>query len=218
MIETMLMKESVSGEGDVLLAGTMDHGWFGEVSAEDFITGDALAAQIGLTAGIAFNSDAGWLKFSLENRTLYVAKRPFRYNLMGNDLYYLGVVYGNLQITVSGKRYKVRLLKGRGDGLTTTTPEGNDTESTWGSEWNRLMYHVSASPNGGAMTSEGISVGDWAQFSDEELGAVGYGSRTLCQERATTTIFIRRMAAIQRITNANINVANGWRPCLELVD
>lgn len=206
------------GDREPLVAGTYEQGYYGEVSADSFITGDQLAAQVGLTAGTAFNSDAGWLKFSLENRTLYVAKRPFRYNLMGNDLYNLGVMYGNLQITVSGKQYKVRLLKGRGDGLTTSIPDGYDTEPTWGSEWNRLMYHVSASPNGGAMTSEGISVGDWAQFSDEELGIVGNGSRNFCQERLTTTIIVRRMAIIQRITNANINVANGWRPCLELVE
>jgi hypothetical protein len=68
-------------QGEPLLAGTYEHGYYGEVPAGEFITGDQLATQVGLTAGTAFNSDADWLKFSLDNRTLYVAKKPFRYNL-----------------------------------------------------------------------------------------------------------------------------------------
>ena len=32
--------------GDLLINGTMNLGWFGEISADDFITGDALADAI----------------------------------------------------------------------------------------------------------------------------------------------------------------------------
>ena len=52
----------IGGPGNrILLKGTMDAGWFGEVKASDFITGDELAKLIGLTAGTSQYSDEPWL-------------------------------------------------------------------------------------------------------------------------------------------------------------
>lgn len=193
--------------------------------ADEFITGDQLTAQVGLTAGTAFNSDAGWLKFALNNRTLYVAKRPFRRSLNWNALITRQLVLGDRQVIINKHTYTIRLLKGRGDNLTTAPGNGYDLPSTYDSEWNRLMYHVSASPNAGATTSEGISVGDWAQFSNAELGLDGtYGYRSWCQE-------VNGSLAIVRGTQNNLSyiftggiattsntLIYGWRPVLELVE
>ena len=189
--------------------------------ASEFITGDQLATQIGLTAGTAFNSDAGWLKFSLDYKTLYVAKRPFRQGISWNQINSIGAVTGTTQITVNGKQYRVRLLKGRGDGLNTTISYGNDTLPTWGSEWNRLMYHVAASINGTNISSEGIVSGDWAQFSNADLALNGLSS--LCQEVITgnTNIVARGSqgaGTIEQTTRTNTHIWTGWRPCLELVE
>ena len=213
------------GDREPLLAGTYEQGYYGEVPVSEFITGNQLATQIGLTAGTAFNSDVGWLKFSLDNRTLYVAKKPFRYNLNWAAINTVGAVFGTMQVTINGKLYKVRLLKGRGDGLETNITAGYDIQPTWGSEWNRLMYHVSASPNAGFTTSEGISVGDWAQFTNDELGSVGTGSFSLCQEsfmiNTTRYAVVRywgdRVAGIGTYAATDTGSMGAWRPCLELV-
>ena len=213
---------SVQGPSD-LLYGTLEHGYYGEISASEFITGNQLATQVGLTAGAAFNSDAGWLKFSLDYKTLFVAKRPFRHSITWNELNAVGAVFGTAQITINGKLYKVRLLKGVAVGNDISVL-GDDIQPTWGSEWNRLMYHVSASPNNGTMTSEGISVGDWAQFSNLELNVTGStGSRSHVQESVfgTGLAFFRsnnNITVVGYNGKNNGNLLYGWRPCLELVE
>lgn len=188
-----------------------------------------MATQIGLTAGTPFNSDAGWLKFSLDYKTLYVAKRPFRHSVSWNQINARGAVFGTTQITIHGKRYKVRLLKGRGDGLSTDLSSGYDTLATHGSEWNRLMYHVSGKPFASAsntLASEGITEGDWAQFSEAELltnTTYGYGSYSWCQDTISTNRFVRGYygaSLIVTIGSSSTAPASilGWRPVLELVD
>ncbi len=213
------------GDPTELLYGTLEHGYYGEVPADAFIPGNALASEIGLTAGTAFNSDAGWLKFALDYKTLYVAKRPFRYSVSWDQINARGAVFGTMQVTINGKLYKVRLLKGRGDGLDTVIAGGHDTQPTWGSEWNRLLYHVSASPNNGLMTSEGITVGDWAQFSEAELltnYVYGNGSRSWCQESSGPDKRVGRgaggVSAVFHVAKDSQNLNTGWRPCLELVE
>ncbi len=215
------------GDREPLLAGTYEQGYYGEVLASEFITGDQLATRIGLTAGTAFNSDAGWLKFSLENRTLYVAKRPFRRSIAWNDLDAIGAVFGTIQITINGKQYQVRLLKGRGDGLTTSIPYGFDTQPTHNSEWNRLLYHVSGKPfidSRNTLESEGITEGDWAQFSEAELltnYTYGNGSYSWCQDGTGTLRCVRGsdgVSFINSIHRASTGATYGWRPVLELVE
>ena len=207
------------------MAGTLEHGYYGEVLATEFITGNDLASEIGLASGTAFNSDAGWLKFSLDYKTLYVAKRAFRYDLSWDQINARGAVFGTNRITINGKQYKVRLLKGRGDGLFTNIYSGYDTPPTWGSEWNRLMYHVSGKPFAAAsntLASEGITEGDWAQFSEAELLTLyGYGSLSWCQDSIGINRCLRGYYGVSYITENLSNSSSlyrGWRPCLELVE
>lgn len=229
----LLMGFGVKGGGSVpgpseLVAGTLEQGYYGEVSASEFIDGVTLASEIGLTAGTAFNSNAGWLKFSLDYKTLFVAKKPFRYSISWNQINAVGAVFGTTQVTIDGKLYKVRLLKGRGDGLTTSVAEGFDAKPTWGSEWNRLMYHVSGKPFANArntLASEGITEGDWAQFSEAELSTYytyGYGSYCWCQDSAGTgaAVMIGTLG-VSYLSYSALGVStmgNGWRPCLELIN
>ncbi len=212
------------GDREPLLAGTYEQGYYGEVPADEFITGDQLAVQVGLTAGTAFNSDAGWLKFSLDYKTLYVAKRPFRNNLSWDQINARGAVFGTAQVTINGKLYKVRLLKGRGDSLSPATGSGWDIQPTWNSEWNRLMYHVSGKPFADAsnkLTSEGITEGDWAQFSEDELltnGKFDSGSYNWCQDASDSAKILRGSYGVSYYSRYEPGSPYyGWRPCLELV-
>ena len=191
--------------------------------ASDFITGDALASSIGLTEGTSQNSTAGWLKFSLDSKTLYVAKRPFRYGISWNAINAVGAVFGTKKIVINGHTYKVRLLKGRGDGLTTNIAAGYDTSTTWNSEWNRLMYHVSGTPFANAnnkLTSEGISVGDWAQYSEADLytsNVASSGYISWCSDPSGSDKIVRAWYGVSYIAFLNSGSTAAWRPCLELI-
>ncbi len=228
----LLMGFGVKGGGPVpgpseLVAGTLEQGYYGEVSASEFINGNDLAVQIGLIAGTTFNSDAGWLKFALDYKTLYVAKRPFRRSISWDQINARGAVFGDTQVEINGKLYKVRLLKGRGDGLTTSISDGYDTQPTHNSEWNRLMYHVSGLPFEyvqNTLASEGITEGDWAQFSEAELltnAGSGNGSNSFCQDTIGTNRCVRGYNGVSYIRSTGRTSTSsilGWRPVLELVE
>ena len=215
------------GDLEPLLAGTYEHGYYGEVLATEFITGNDLASEFGLTAGDPEKPNADWLKFSLDYKTLYVAKMPFKRYLSWDQINARGAVFGTAQVTINGKLYKVRLLKGRGDGLSTNVSSGYDTLPTHGSEWNRLMYHVSGKPFADPQTtlaSEGITEGDWARFSEAELSTYytyGNGSYNWCQESSGTNKVLRGFYGVSYVSwtsPGRIASVNGWRPCLELVE
>lgn len=220
----LLMGGSTGGGGtpsEPLLAGTYAKGWYGEVAAVDFITGDALASAIGLKAGTSVNSTSPWLKFSLDNKTLYVAKKPFRYGFAFGSAG--SVIAGGITVTINSKTYKVRLLNGRGDNLTTAVASGYDTSATWNSEWNRLMYHVSGPPfvsASNSLASEGISVGDWAQYSDADLGFTVTGNSSFCQDKSNKGVVARGLNGVSYIYSVDRSDSGtnyGWRPCLELI-
>lgn len=90
---------------------TTDTGYFGEVSSTTLMTGDALASDIGLTAGTSQHSSEGWLKFYVganadcnyykrlnsfaKPYVVYIAKKPYRHTVSWNDIYARGAVYGS---------------------------------------------------------------------------------------------------------------------------
>lgn len=213
--------------GNTLLAGDLTKGWYGEIQASNFITGDALASDMGFSDGTAYNSDAGWLKFSLDSKTLYIAKKPFRYGISWDQINAVNLVYGGRTIVINGLTYKVRLIQGRGDGLNTAITSGYDIQPCWNSEWNRTLYHISGRPfknDNNTLASEGIYNGDWAQYSENEIWmyfTVGPGAACWCQEGSGTGSSIASgyagVSSIMSIPNNNTTTANGWRPCLELV-
>lgn len=199
--------------------------FLGEVASADFIRGDALAAAIGLTAGTAMNVNGGWLKFKdpVDNKVKYISKMPIRRNMSWHHLNVLGAVSGSKEIDISGKTYKVRLINGLREGGSGAA-DTYDSFVTHGSEWNRLMYHISGKPFTWARTtlaSEGIEEGDWAQYTDAELGLVAYngiGTYSLCRENS---IPYRGRYGVSYLNYSLETIANdflGWRPLLELVE
>lgn len=142
-------------------------GW---VQGDDFITPTNLMAAIGVSGGLAFSGDAnpGWLKFFVDGKTLYIAKKPMRVNLLYETLNAAGAVKGTKVITIAGKQYKVRLMTGA------TTDPG----ATAGGEYDNIFSRATTLYGGGA--------GDrWANLSAADVGWVSgtnNGQLTLCQE------------------------------------
>ena len=69
-----------------LTEGDSDAGYYKEITASEFITGDDLATSLGLTAGTSINSNTDWLIMSSGDNVVYVAKKPIRYGLSWDDL------------------------------------------------------------------------------------------------------------------------------------
>lgn len=206
-----------------MLAGDSNYGFYGEVLASDFITGNALATAIGLTAGTAINSTQPWLKFALNGKTLYVAKKHFRHTLSWDNINTAGAVYGTKTVAIGGKTYKVRVLK--------TSPidpmsDPFDWAEVIGSEWNKLMHpiHVKAGTQSW-QRNQGVDpdVVNWGiNYTDVDLGTNVYGSH--CQEKLGINHMARGFPGIDTdASSATMSVPYhvpdtlGWRPCLELV-
>lgn len=207
---------------------TIESMFIREVPVGEFITGIALASQIGLTAGTTI-ADAGWLHFedTVDGLTKYISKRPLRHSISWDSIHAVGAVFGTRTVVVNGETYKVRLLSGANTDPATGS-SGFDAQNTHGSEWNRLMYWISAKPFGDSsntLQSEGITVGNWASYSEADLLMHynhGDGSYQWCQETGT--------AGNQRVLRGYFGVSysgqnastavtsvRGWRVCLELV-
>lgn len=204
-----------------LIAGDEEAGFYGEVSAADLIDGLTLAAEIGLSAGTAFNHDSSWLKFAYQGRKLYVAKKPFRYGLPFNSISQLGADYGNVTVTVGNYLFKVRLLTGADTDPTSITRSTYDPVGTHNSEWNQLMYRINETeiasdprPKWATYTDQDLSLGQ--VYHEGVLGTLSYVSNRHtqwgCVHRGGGVITFFGAAGV-----LNADVHHGWRPVLELV-
>ncbi|MCK9326180.1 MAG: hypothetical protein M0P69_11875, partial [Bacteroidales bacterium] len=178
----------------MLSAGTMELGYFGHVVAGVLMNGDALATAVGLSEGTLQSSDAGWEKFAVDGKILFVATRTIRRALSWNNINAAGAVTGTATVNINGKTYKVRLLTGG----TTNPSSGGD-----GGEWNSLMYalHQDQAP-------------PWASYSDLDLlttSSAGYGSRSWCQE-AITRGGVDGVTGWASASPAGASTDTGWRP------
>jgi len=78
----------------ILQKGDRDAGFFGFVSSADLITGDALAADLGLTAGTSMYSDGPWIKYIFQGQIKFTPLKGFRRSISHNAIYNVGAVYG----------------------------------------------------------------------------------------------------------------------------
>lgn len=209
-------------------------GFYGEVPVSQFVDGSELATLTGLSAGDAINTTEPWLKFNYLNKTVYIAKKHYRINLSWEQLYQAGLVYGVnnngitpvgtatnqlTTITFNGFTFKVRLVRGSYTDPSDYFDNANDPSATMWSEWNRLMYHVSAyNPGSQEYTN-------WAAYTDADLEVDTI--KSICQEtRGNNTSYrITRGGgsfmvgrAEQNLLTTSLGVGLGWRPALELVE
>lgn len=205
-----------------LIAGDMSAGYFGEVSAGEFYSGDRLAFELGVTEGVLQNSNAGWLKFARKGKVLFVAKQSFMHSVSWDHLYARGIVYGtndngksprgtpvNQYTTVEhgGNRFIVRLLTGaNADPFQDSDPLffTNDMAQInigGGSEWNELMYRAHTDVPTGDGTDGmrldrhgGPQVGaNWASLSNAELNISGNGRACWMQETSEAYSSLRAL-------------------------
>lgn len=213
-----------------LIAGSSSQGFFGETMPSDFITYESLATELGLSAGVSqYNEESIWLKCMLDNRTLYVAKKPARNTISWNDINNRNLVYGTRTVTIDGFNFKVRLIKGASSDPT-DTPLGYDVAGSYGSEWNRLMYplhsgvHTNVSNPATHSDPNADPFGAWASYSDLDLGVGDNTPYTICQEVHTGRIsgrVARGLSGVTRLLNDSSTGSQylvAWRPVLELVE
>ena len=214
--------------------------FLGEVAAADFITASALASACTYTAGTLVNPDSPWLHFTYKGLELYVAKLPIRTSVGWMTFYAKGMVHGddtvgirptgqaavvqNRRVTINGKTYRVRLLKG---GTTnpypTDTSLGNDTAYSVGSEWNDLFYPITNDPkilsysgpkipNPYVPADFGLSVAASSLCNCQELSANGTNGLTRGNNTSGGNIVVSA-----QISATGTGATQGWRPCLELI-
>lgn len=211
----------VTGPGpQAIIKGDLTAGYYGLVTPTEFINGTALATAIGLSSGIAQNSDLPWFKFSSQGKTLFIPQRTFRHTVSWVDVYLRGAVYGtattgrvnagtpvmqNRTITINGLVYKVRLMTG----------DATDPGTRNGGEWNQLFIPLTDTT--------------WGSYVNSDFGATSSqtGSITWCQETKDGTPYLAQRRGWGGVADtatyytdigykAGSNV--GWRPVLELVN
>lgn len=207
-----------------LIGGDMQAGFYGEVPASELINGTDLANLIGLSAGTAQHTNEPWLKFAYEGKIQYVAKKTLRHSLSWDQINAAGAVFGKT-ITIDGKQYKVRLMRGAEHDPSHFSDADRDAI---GSEWNKLMLpiHVNA-PSSWAHPAYGGTSEDWGiNYTDADLlthNTHGNGSYSWMQEvrggdsarrvsRGYTGASLSN-SATATTTSSGI----GWRPVLELI-
>lgn len=202
---------------DVLIGGSAIMGFFGEVSVDDFIRGVDLVELTGITEGTVRNSLQPWLKFALDGKILYVAKRVYLRSISWNAINAKGCVYGEKTVVIDGRMYKVRLLKGA-DTDPSTALQGIDPVGTHNSEWTRLYAPISATD------FPSYTGPKYASYTDEDLstGSVGVGGIIWCQEsNSNGSERIHRgqdsIAHMHWGNPALTDTDTAWRPVLELV-
>lgn len=211
-----------------LIGGNMEAGFFGEVPARDFITGKDLSNMLGFTNGLILYSEEPWLKFAYLGKIEFIPKKPLRNFVAWWFLSARRLVNGNKIVEIKGKRYKVRLIKGKTEG------KQDDKSSCKGSinynsEWNRLMLPIHKDapsswdyPENVNSPTENWNIG----YTDADLMLnykEGEGTYTWCQEYGETEN-LRLYKGCRGVSYSSSGLSDedskhqSWRPVLELVD
>ena len=215
--------------------GSMQEGYFGTVSANDFITGDALATAIGLDDGTSQFSDTDWLKLAGDGKILFTPMKAIRYDISWNHILAKGAVWGDgttggdRTVQVQGFTFKVRLFRGLNNAYDPkTVPAGYDGVHCHGSEWNRLILPLHIGAKTGSWGSYGSNVESglpyWGtDFTDADLQVTsGNGRVNWCQNYAyssTSSCYRGNLGVADSAysSSSNTGTGYGWRPVLELV-
>jgi|GEM_PF-6911653 len=217
-----------------LVAGDMQAGYFGVVPASEFITGDALATLVGISAGTSQFSTEGWLKFAYQGKILFVAKKTIRHSISWDQINAANCARGAVtEKTIKNHTFKIRLMKGSnvvGDDATSQYGTASSGALNHGSEWNKLMLpiHIEAKNKTWAYPNN-VGANDTAywgiDFTDADLhtnSSAGNGSYSWCQETVYDSSF-RLYRGYFGVSYSNDNTSSdtnsyrGWRPVLELV-
>ncbi len=205
-----------------------DKGFFGEVTGSELITMSSLTSQLGVTQGTAQNLDTPWLKFWLDGRILFVAKKNIRHSISYNHLRDKGIIDGSKIITINGLQYRVGLLGGIDDDYTSAVTSVVNAPYATRSEWTRLMYNIASDVGINASYHKQGQIGDnWAEYPQDDTAdglniSVGKGNYSWCKELnpANAAQAVYRGHSVARVypfISSYTFSDFGWRPRLELV-
>jgi hypothetical protein len=225
---TPIVGDDMSGSpGPInLVGGTMDAGYFGTVPSTEFIDGDSLASEIGLSTGVSQYSNTDWLKFAYKGKILFRPTKAIRHSISWDAINNVGCVFGERTHTINGLTFKVRLMKGA---LTNPSKTNDNDKGAIGSEWNTLMLpiHESAPSDWAYPNNVNSPTEDWGiDFTNQDLMThhdYGNGSYVWCQETPevyTTQRVIRGNNGVSyssRVSSSGTVSHYGWVPVLELV-
>ncbi|ARV77250.1 virion structural protein [Pseudomonas phage Noxifer] len=211
-----------------VVAGKAFKGW---VPAASFITGDALAEAIGLTAGTPHNSDAGWLHYIDGAREFYIARTTLRYGLTWRVIETANA-NNTKAIKIGNDWWMVKQITGM-----SVNPFSNINSDNGGGDWDKYIYPLIAGPARAQITAE-----VWSYYTEKDLGLSPIwgtqpnGSITHTADKHTT---LQARAARGRNYNGGVSVSSvtgrtvyneanaaegnagtglnqyGWRPILE---
>ena len=226
---------SGSPGGCRLVAGTMEEGFFGEVPASKFITGDALASECGISQGTSQYSTTPWLKFAYKGEMLFVSKKPIRHSISWDAINTANCVYGDSgdkTVVIGGKTYKVTLMRAlEPSNDPKTIASGSSGAVNHYSEWNSLMLPISIYAKNGNWAYLDYVESDlpyWGvDFTDEDLitnSVFGDGSGQWCQEvggeNASSRVY-RGYGGVEysdEFDSSGVFSDLGWRPVLRLIE
>ena len=229
MLEMMLMGATIGKPLPItpgpttLQTGNMQQGFYGEVTSDQLISGSALAAAVGLTAGTLINDTTNWLKVAYKGNTQFIPKKCIRSSVSWTQMNAAGIVTPaqNKRVVIAEQTFLVRLMRGGNmNPYTGSTATTRDPVETWDSEFNSLIYNLMGVITAGRKDPMLASYGG----ADMGLAPLGPGSTYICQELYSGgTHCLQRTNAsgvIDTAARATIGLADqyrGWRPVLELV-
>lgn len=218
-----------------LIDGTMEAGFFGEVTQQELIDAKTLVkmcfVKSKLSSRIIFNENVTWLKFAYQNKIEYIAKQPLCDYVSLPQYIDDNLAYGSKIIKINDIKYRVRLIKGKTEGKQDDATSNAGTINHY-SEWNRLIlplikdknesnykYPQNVEPDKLKWTERYLEE-DFSFFSDKlRLQKL---SGAVCQDS------INKLKALVRGNGSiessllfkpnRINYTVGWRPVLEVVD
>lgn len=183
--------------------------FMGEIPSSSLMQGYELAAALSLSAGTDINSEDSWLKWEVDDKVIYYAKRPFKAQISWNDLNDVGAIDGSRMLPIQGNFYSVSVPMGTNPTPGVQPSIGYDVHYASYSEWDLLMLPLLQSG-----------------YTNIELvmsSSGGSGSQTLCREVYGASGDERVFRGLYggnylgSVNRATSNTSVGWRPRLELM-
>lgn len=223
----------------VLQRGTWDYGYFGRVPLEDIFSSTDLCNACGLT-GVSIDTSTGnyWHKIVYKGKILFYPNNRIAYGLSFQQLYQLGLVYGNRpsaewpaaiktqlgiidqtkMVSAAGHRFYVRLPTSRSNMASTSTAvvdlRGGEMDTVFAGMYLNRNANVDNIP---AMDDSftTIALGHYILTADYYSGAAASINFV---GRGCTTVALGDIDFLQpALLITNPSGAIMWRPVLELV-
>ena len=189
-----------------LLEGDVDLGYFGTVSSEELLNQKDLGFYTGYWGGLFNQPLPIWFKFAYKKKIVYIPKTAIRTHSNWNELEEKGLIFGNKDTTIFrhlNTLFLTRLINAADETFNQNSVTSNlsSDDVFLNSEWGQLLGRVSSNNTWFHLDDK------WLTYSDNDLGFIGNGSRTLTQNTIvdTTNVLTRGQGAVSNISLLNKN-------------